>query len=1527
MNSFTSWVKALSHTSRSCQLRVISPRVMRPFSTTMKPSSSAKDKTREMERQILNPKSEQTTEDDSPLSAITRMMQGEKARASQAVSRDYSRMAESLEAEMIKDPYADRSPPHHLHVYSHKHNTLLTLTQPNGNPMLSMSCGHLGFRKGGRAGYDPAYQLTSHVFGQIQERGYLMNIQRLEIVFQGFGQGREAFTKVLLGSEGRNIRGLNFFLGPSSKTVWMHPLNPFLRAFFRSTVPGQCLPIENHVLLVPTTESLIGSRDRESNLLYSDLVVSEEFLGSHTLRIPIANGATGNAKDDSNVRDSRGKAKQVTTVNGRTVIVKESSVYSNKGFKSLTQAQLVSDALYYTPSTDSQPWLIYYISRPLIGLFDPGKIICAVVPGSLPQRVVTNTGAKSGDSVSSLPKKEIKTFGELLANFPMIARQMQPGLDRLFREFGKELGKPLPPPPSRSPSIPDDYERKRDRDESSVDEVASIRSTSSRNREGLPFNSEEYFEDDEDLMRRSLETAVTAAIDLFRLVDKQQLSLLGATTDLTGPLVERLIERYVAEQVHEPLLFPRLCSFRQPEDAELDSRIRYMENLDVSQVGIVVEGGREGKRELLHRLGRAVEEFRKMLDAKCPHDMLNTLLETVKVLSYPGTYDKANLQASEKQIAPVTVNADILVSLLLIVVIRSQVRHLQARLLYMQHFIYIDDVDSGEMGYALSTFEAVITYLVTDSAGLRRASIRNKRLWNAARGGRVAEMRAILEPKGDHSSMDDAPDEPEGKSVFFKTDEDGDVDEPLRGPSIPRRLSTSDSEAQETESPSEVPPLAHVFPFQTWTSTSPPKEVRRPVKKVSMDVRSISESSAISLLSRTTTIESMTSVIEGDSSIETLTKTQDPAGDSIPMMAVDSRQPEALKYLLSLEEYYSLEDILEDTNTDGTTLLSAAVQLAHPEMVGTLLDFLFSTTDEQTIAGYLKKADMHGRTVAHYLFSTPSVMYRLERLIPWRQRDRNGQTPLFALCRSYDHPDYKLMVNEALTAAQRSQGDGRPLRLDDHVDSKGNTLLHIVGDPEITVRILQESDCDPNATNEKKFTPLMMASKYGRIDQVRILFLDPRVDVHLKEARGLTAVELAKDDEVRNRIDDLILVSNSPSAYDDPSGRVTTVVRSYFVEDATVRFVLKSGAPSSPFQPSVSRAGSTTYTVTTCRRTLSDFENLAQCLSMEHPASYIPSLSDFRNPFQIHSKPSRSVLHDMQERLDRFLKILLTHPTFATHEMLWEFFLVPELQPDMMTDRSRRKALVLSESIADDYAPVTAEGMRETEQFVAHAQDMVRALHANTRSLIRRGHSLQNAASDMADALALCSSVVSTLQEPTNALPHSHVDAFARYASYLSTSSSDSSPLLQFLSAFASIDNTTVAILGSLSRPISLISNLQSTTRNLSRNRSSLISSSLPRKFNINFPGLEESRQKSVRDLEQKIQESEVQIGRLSREISWNKDVVVGELAGWTSWREKVGRDAIRTFVRSTLVRERERGKRLERCLNRIHEMKNRTVQ
>ncbi|KAI4173638.1 MAG: hypothetical protein LQ343_002813 [Gyalolechia ehrenbergii] len=97
--------------------------------------------------------------------------------------------------------------PHHLHVYSTRHNTHITLTKPDRDAIISVSAGTIGFRKAARGTYDAAYQLGSYVMGRIQQQGLLTQILYLEIVLRDFGPGREAVTKVLLGSEGRNLRG------------------------------------------------------------------------------------------------------------------------------------------------------------------------------------------------------------------------------------------------------------------------------------------------------------------------------------------------------------------------------------------------------------------------------------------------------------------------------------------------------------------------------------------------------------------------------------------------------------------------------------------------------------------------------------------------------------------------------------------------------------------------------------------------------------------------------------------------------------------------------------------------------------------------------------------------------------------------------------------------------------------------------------------------------------------------------------------------------------------------------------------------------------------------------------------------------------------------------------------------------------------------------------------------------------------------------------------------------------------------
>lgn len=929
---------------------------------------------------------------------------------------------------------------------------------------------------------------------------------------------------------------------------------------------------------------------------------------------------------------------------------------------------------------------------------------------ALPPRAITQDQF-DGPS-SPLPrKKDIKTFHELLGNFPMIARQMQPGLDRLFKEFNTVFDKPLPPPPSAE-VIPDPVPdgpiaaamKKARSNSTSSDPTARLNGHLER-----PFVEDFYAEDDEDVMRGALETAVTTAIDLFQGVDKQQLSLLGATTDLTGPVVERLIERYVTEQVHDAVLYPRICAMKRFEDLELESKIRQMEFVDISQVGIPIQGGKPGKHELTLRLGRAVEEFRKIGIAGSPQEMMEVLLVTLKTVTQLTEVPKIlpNGVVSSEKISPVlTINADTLVSLLLIVVIRAQVRYLQARLLYMRHFIYIDDVESGEMGYALSTFEAVLSYLARDSGGLRKASRRNHKLWQATKQGELKAMMRIMEP-----TRDDLSDDEDASQTVVPEDV---IDENAPWEFMNGSSRRSSGASQERLSQSST--LNHVFPFQIKHDDS--EEERLPFRRrktVTMDVRSMSSCSEISFRSRATTIDSTSSGIEGDTSIERLCQTEDSFGESVLMMSVQHERPEALKYLLSLEEYYPQHMVLEDTNNEGTTLLSAAVQLGQTELIEIILKFVYQIKTERLVADYLSKQDIRGRSVAHYLFNAPSLIPRVGRLLPWRQKDNNGQTPLFALCRSYDHGNYRTMVEAGLLAATTAQGDGEPLHLDDHIDGKGNTLLHIVNDPQIALRILLHCDSDVNATNDKKFTALMVASKYGRLEMVRALFGDPRVDFFAKELRGLTAVELAKDDDVRNRIDDLILFQGQPST----DGRITAVVRSFFVEDATIRLVVKSGAPSA----------NQSFTVTTCRRSLADFEHLAKLLALENPASWLPSISGMRSPFQMPSKPSRAVLRDIQVRLDNFLKILLSHSTFATHEMLWEFFLVPDISAEMMEKRSKLKAETRVENVKDEYEPV--DDIRAVEQFVNHARDMVRSVNHSTKSVARRVNTVRTSTTGM----------------------------------------------------------------------------------------------------------------------------------------------------------------------------------------------------
>ncbi|KAI1073397.1 translational machinery component [Whalleya microplaca] len=96
--------------------------------------------------------------------------------------------------------------PYHFHVYSHRHNSHVTVTRPDRSAIISISAGNIGFRKVKRGTYDAAYQMCAFVMDKLNQGGWHKKINALEVVLRGFGPGREAAVKILLGTEGRMLR-------------------------------------------------------------------------------------------------------------------------------------------------------------------------------------------------------------------------------------------------------------------------------------------------------------------------------------------------------------------------------------------------------------------------------------------------------------------------------------------------------------------------------------------------------------------------------------------------------------------------------------------------------------------------------------------------------------------------------------------------------------------------------------------------------------------------------------------------------------------------------------------------------------------------------------------------------------------------------------------------------------------------------------------------------------------------------------------------------------------------------------------------------------------------------------------------------------------------------------------------------------------------------------------------------------------------------------------------------------------------
>lgn len=135
-----------------------------------------------------------------------------------------------IPASNVVGPFRNRiaqGHPYKLHVFSSRNNTILTLSTSTADPAEAqravswVSAGSAGYKGASRGTYDAAVEVALRMFKKIEEMvtpvvgsgGQRKKMGwakpgELEVVWKGFGQGRDAVFRTLMGGEGDAVRPL-----------------------------------------------------------------------------------------------------------------------------------------------------------------------------------------------------------------------------------------------------------------------------------------------------------------------------------------------------------------------------------------------------------------------------------------------------------------------------------------------------------------------------------------------------------------------------------------------------------------------------------------------------------------------------------------------------------------------------------------------------------------------------------------------------------------------------------------------------------------------------------------------------------------------------------------------------------------------------------------------------------------------------------------------------------------------------------------------------------------------------------------------------------------------------------------------------------------------------------------------------------------------------------------------------------------------------------------------------------------------
>jgi ankyrin repeat protein len=169
----------------------------------------------------------------------------------------------------------------------------------------------------------------------------------------------------------------------------------------------------------------------------------------------------------------------------------------------------------------------------------------------------------------------------------------------------------------------------------------------------------------------------------------------------------QMVETWVIEHIYE-ILFYKISSFHKGLDQEFSKNMQDMQDLEFITLGLPVID-----------IKNAVQELKSLTILRTPVEKLNCLVKTLKLISTQNG---------------MVVNSDFLIPLLLLTLIRSKILFLYSNWFYIKTFTFEQDLNSGQSGYALLTFEAVMAFVRNQKDHLLSLSDSVKQFFMAVNG-------------------------------------------------------------------------------------------------------------------------------------------------------------------------------------------------------------------------------------------------------------------------------------------------------------------------------------------------------------------------------------------------------------------------------------------------------------------------------------------------------------------------------------------------------------------------------------------------------------------------------------------------------------------------------------------------------------------------------------------------------------------------------------------------------------------------